>query len=123
MSAVTIFVACSSDAEPTAGGNTPTLLPSTTDAEVPAHTPNTPRAETEVARKEVGPQGGQIAGGGATIDVPAGALPANTTIVIKTVDPVAVTMPASTPLAGTVYAFEPDDLQFAKPVTVTIAID
>lgn len=77
----------------------------------------------EVARQSVGPQGGTVSGGGATIDIPAGALPSDTTIVIKTVDPASVTLPKTSSLAGSVYAFEPDDVQFLKPVSITVDVD
>ena len=86
-------------------------------------TPSNPSTGTEVASKSIGAEGGSISGGGATIDIPAGALPSNTTIVIKTVDASSVTLPKSSPLAGTVYAFEPDDIEFLKPITISVAVD
>ena len=83
----------------------------------------TAQPATEVARKDVGPEGGRVEGGGTTIDIPAGALDASTTIVIKELDPTTVTLPATTKLAGKVYSFEPDDITFLKPVSITIAWD
>src|SRR4051794_9334588 len=78
---------------------------------------------TEVARKEVGAAGGSVSGGGATIEIPEGAVPDGTTIVINQLTASAANLPKSSVLAGAVYSLLPDDVEFKKPVTVRLAID
>jgi len=115
---ISVVVACSSvDSDPGVPG---TPAPDVT-ATAPVTRPPS-RVETEVARASIGPAGGTVSGAGATIEVPEGALEAETTIVIKTLDPLDVTLPLRGRLAGNVYAFEPDDVAFLKPVKVTVAV-
>jgi hypothetical protein len=109
-SVLSVVAACTSSTE---GGDATTQPPVTANA----------RNATEVARQEIGAAGGSVSGAGATIDIPPGALAANTTIVIKTLTPTSVMLPTSSAIAGTAYTFEPDDVQFGKPVTVTVAVD
>lgn len=77
----------------------------------------------EVARKEVGAAGGQVSGGGATIDIPEGAVDDGTVIVITQLEATAANLPKSSVLAGAVYSLLPDNVEFKKPVTVRLAID
>jgi hypothetical protein len=77
----------------------------------------------EVARKEIGAAGGSISGGGATIDIPEGAVEDGTTIVINQLEATEARLPKSSTLAGAVYSLLPDDVEFKKPVTVRLAID
>jgi hypothetical protein len=66
----------------------------------------------------IGPSGGKVTAPGAVLDVPAGALPAPTTISI-TEDPDGVPSPyvSLSPL----YRFAPDGLTFARPVSVSFS--
>lgn len=118
MLTISVVVACSSVDSGTAppGMSTPNVT-TTPPSERPP-----PRVETEVARSTIGPAGGTVSGAGATIEVPEGALSADTTIVIKILDPVDVTLPLRGRPAGAVYAFEPDDVVFLKPVKITVAV-
>lgn len=78
----------------------------------------------EIARQDVGPAGGTVTGGAVTIEIPEGALTETRTIVInEAVDPDARRLPADTQIAGGLYLLQPDDVTFAKPVTVTVRID
>lgn len=77
----------------------------------------------EVARKEVGAAGGQVSGGGATIEIPEGAVDDGTVIVINQLEATAANLPKSSVLAGAVYSLLPDNVEFKKPVTVRLAID
>ena len=76
-------------------------------------TPPSSRAEREIARKTIGQTGGTIEGEGARIIIPEGALPSDTNIIIKEIDPNDVILPLRGALAGKVYAFEPDNVTFA----------
>jgi hypothetical protein len=58
-----------------------------------------------------------------TITVPAGALGETRTIIISKVDPASAQLPHNTDIVNDVYQLEPDDVTFAQPVTVSIAID
>jgi glucose/arabinose dehydrogenase len=70
----------------------------------------------------VGPAGGRLefAGGQVVVDVPPGALQAAVTV---TVDPAQSPPPDPLLISGTAFDFGPDGLQFAQPVTITIAYD
>lgn len=118
MLTISLVVACSSvDAGTAPPGTSAPNVTSTPPSERPP-----PRVETEVARATIGAAGGTVSGAGATIEVPENALSANTTIVIKLLDPADVTLPLRGRLAGAVYAFEPDDVVFLKPVRITVAV-
>jgi hypothetical protein len=109
LSTLCVFVACSSEDD------------------APNHDFNeTPQATGDVLQKSqtVGPAGGTVSGGGATIDIPAGALPADTTITITSRAPSSVTLPTWTPtqVMGGTFAFGPDNIVFAKPVTITVGL-
>ncbi|MBX3208651.1 MAG: hypothetical protein KF764_26695 [Labilithrix sp.] len=82
-----------------------------------------PVTMTELARQEIGPAGGTVRGGAVTIDIPEGALAETRAIVINRLNPEAGNLPQATTLAGELYALQPDDVEFAKPVTVTVDID
>ena len=78
----------------------------------------------ELARQDVGPAGGTVTGGAVTIEIPEGALTTTQTIIInEALDPSARRLPADTQIAGGLYVLQPDDVTFAKPVTVTVQID
>ena len=64
----------------------------------------------------IGPEGGRIDGPGVSLDVPAGALDDATEISIH----LSSTGPAGYDLHAPVYRFEPDGLEFARPVWVSI---
>jgi len=75
------------------------------------------------ASKTVGASGGTVAttDGSAQVDVPAGALPSDTTITITA--NASAPAPAGATVLGTAFTFGPDGLKFLKPVTVTLAFD
>lgn len=89
----------------------------------PPAAPAPTRAEKEISRRTIGPAGGTVEGAGASITVPEGALSSDVTIILKEIDPLDVLLPFRGALAGKVYAFEPDDVTFAKPVTIAISIN
>ena len=78
---------------------------------------------TELARQDIGPAGGTLTGGAVTIEIPAGALSETRSVVISRLNPEAGNLPQATALAADLYALQPDDVEFAKPVTVSVAID
>jgi hypothetical protein len=89
---------------------------STSDS--PAASPAPPHAEE--ARKVVGATGGTVTtpSGNASVDIPEGALPADTTISIA---PVVASPPGGTEGLGDAYVFGPEGLVFLKPVTIKLA--
>jgi hypothetical protein len=72
---------------------------------------------------DIGPNGGTVTAGAVTIDIPAGALTETKTIVINQVVSGGAALPSSTQINGNLYALQPDDVEFLKPVTVTVALD
>src|SRR5438105_2852305 len=69
----------------------------------------------------IGSDGGDVAAGdSASVDIPAGALGASTSI---TITPTSAAAPDATDEVGTVYLFGPEGTQFELPVTVTLAFD
>lgn len=79
----------------------------------------TDEQEPELARALIGPEGGSISGGGVTVEIPAGALPAETEIVLRR---------HSSGLSvgeftqrGDAVAIEPAGLRLALPATVSVA--
>lgn len=70
----------------------------------------------------IGPAGGSVAlADGARVDIPAGALAANTTITIREIAlPSGAVLPPTGVLASKVYSLEPNGQSFAVPVTVTL---
>ncbi len=77
----------------------------------------------ELGRQDVGPAGGTVTGGAVTIEIPAGALTTTRSIVIGEVISGGAALPSATQLAGSLYAFSPDDVDFKVPVTVTVKLD
>jgi hypothetical protein len=72
--------------------------------------------------KSIGTAGGSVtATDGTKIDVPGGALTAETMISITSTPNAAA--PTATTLVGTPQTFGPEGAQFTKPVTVTLAFD
>jgi len=73
----------------------------------------------------VGPGGGQVvsADGDLTLDIPAGALPADTEITVRNLDPAAVGAGFPGLEVAGAYEFGPDGLVFQQPVTVTLRLD
>jgi hypothetical protein len=72
--------------------------------------------------KSIGAAGGSVsAGDGTKIDVPGGALAAETMISITSTPNAAA--PGATTLVGTPQTFGPEGAQFTKPVTITLAFD
>jgi hypothetical protein len=59
--------------------------------------------------------------GRARVDIPPGALPADTTITIS--PNTAAPTPAGATVVGTPFTFGPDGLKFLKPITITLAFD
>ena len=81
-------------------------------------------ATRELCRQDVGPAGGVVACGAVTVDVPEGALAETKTIVVNEVtQPDKLKLPNEAQIAGSSYVLEPDDVTFAKPVTITVQID
>lgn len=73
-------------------------------------------------QQEVGATGGSVTNTeGTGVDIPPGAVPSNVTVSV-TPAPQQAPPPAAKPV-GTPYVFGPSGLQFAKPVTVTLAFD
>lgn len=77
----------------------------------------------ELARQEIGPGGGTLSGGALTIEVPPGAVATPKAFVIQEIVSGGGALPSATKLAGKLYALEPDDIDFAVPVTVTVNLD
>jgi hypothetical protein len=73
---------------------------------------------TQSATMEVGPAGGQVSAGAASVSIPAGTL---TSTVSITVTSTSAPAPADATTVGTPYLFGPEGTQFAQPVTVTLA--
>jgi|GEM_PF-3473735 len=82
--------------------------------------PGTEPAPAEEAKQIVGAKGGTVTtpGGNASVDIPEGALPADTTISIA---PVVASPPAGTESLSDAYVFGPEGLVFLKPVTIKLA--
>jgi hypothetical protein len=85
-------------------------------------TTNTPGVPPPVS-KTVGTTGGSVttSDGSAQVDIPAGALPADTTITISA--NTSAPSPSGATVVGTPFTFGPDGLKFLKPVTVTLPFD
>jgi hypothetical protein len=75
---------------------------------------------SDAANQVIGAKGGTVTtpSGNASVDIPEGALPGDTTISIT---PVTAPPPAGTDGIGDAYVFGPEGLVFLKPVTVTLA--
>jgi hypothetical protein len=82
-----------------------------------------PVVTKEIARQEIGPAGGTVAGGAVTIEIPPGALTETKPIVISEIVSGGGALPDETQATGARYAFSPDDVEFLKPVTVKVAVD
>jgi hypothetical protein len=95
MALVTVVVSCSSSSDTPPGGNAP----------------GTPVTQT------VGAAGGSVSVAGAVLQIPAGALPADTTISIT---PNAGSIPSGYTGLSQLYAFAPDGTVFQKPATITL---
>jgi hypothetical protein len=65
--------------------------------------------------------GGTVKAGGLTIDIPAGALAADTNITVAISD--ASTAPSPSTVVSSVYDIGPNGTTFTKPVTLTLAFD
>jgi hypothetical protein len=78
---------------------------------------------TATAANVVGPAGGTLVflGGAVKLTFPAGAVAAPTTIDVQATTFAAPRFPA--PVPGTAYAFSPDGIVFAQPVTLTLRYD
>lgn len=80
--------------------------------------------DREIARAEIGPEGGSLTGEAVTIDVPPGAVTERRVFSINGIAEARIGLPrkvkASRPGA---YALGPDDVEFAKPVTVRIKVE
>jgi hypothetical protein len=71
-----------------------------------------------------GPDGGTLVGpSGAMVSVPAGAVPAGTSLGIAVATDGYPPLPASLRLAGAVYAFTPHGTAFAAPVAIRVPFD
>ncbi len=109
-----IVIACSSSPSNGGGG--------TSSSSGDPSVPDVP--DREIAKKEIGPEGGTLTGEVVTIEVPPGAVSEKRVFSISSVAEVRVGLPldvqATKPGA---YALGPDDVEFAKPVTVRVALD
>ncbi|MEO6574533.1 MAG: hypothetical protein ABIP89_11890 [Polyangiaceae bacterium] len=75
-----------------------------------------------VAMQTIGASGGVlVTNEGTTIDIPAGALTGDTTIIVQPND--SAPSPKGVDGVGGAFTFTPDGLQFLKPVTVTMVFD
>ena len=74
-------------------------------------------SNSPAAQGVIGPSGGQVTAGDATIVIPANALSTNTTITVTSTE---VTAPTNTVTVGTPFIFGPEGTQFTVPVTVTL---
>lgn len=80
--------------------------------------------DREIAKKEIGPEGGTLTGEAITIEVPPGAVTEKKIFAINGIAETRVGLPlrvkANKPGA---YALLPDDVEFLKPVTLRITLD
>ncbi|MBX3191823.1 MAG: hypothetical protein KF819_32835 [Labilithrix sp.] len=107
-----VVIACSSSSGETDANDGP----------APPELPDIP--DREIAKQEMGPEGGTLTGEAVTIVVPPGALTQRKVVAILAVDPRKIGLPLTvkSPTGGA-YALLPDDVEFAKPVTVRVALD
>jgi hypothetical protein len=77
-----------------------------------------PRGEL-FASAMIGPDGGEVAGGSVTLEIPAGALTADTDIELRRLDGVDLAPPGYTQVGGVVAIF-PEDLLLRQPASLTI---
>ena len=84
-----------------------------------------PNGSAQQTSATIGASGGSLSlSGGLQLVVPAGALVNPTTITIREAAlPPGTTLPATAVLAGKVFAFEPDGLNFLVPVMLTVPYD
>lgn len=75
-------------------------------------------APTRSSSKRIGPAGGSFSAFGVTIDVPAGAVAAETEFSIQSVT--APTLPEGVEIVGNAYELGPSGVEFQKPVRVTL---
>lgn len=80
-----------------------------------------PPADAAVARQVVGPAGGTVSAPGIRVEIPAGALAADTAIAIRRLAP--EDRIADQPVVSPVFALDPPGTSFAQPVTVRIDVD
>jgi hypothetical protein len=80
-------------------------------------------AGDDVTKTVTAADGGTVAtpSGDAKLDIPAGALPADTEITVKGLDTAG--MPDESDLGSAAYEFGPDGLKFNAPVTLTLKLD
>lgn len=74
-----------------------------------------------LARQTVGPAGGVVSAPGIRVEIPAGALMADTPIAIRALAPEAPV--GDDPFVSPVFALDPPGTVFARPVTVRIDVD
>lgn len=74
------------------------------------------------ASADIGPEGGSlVASDGTRIDIPGGALASAVTLTLEVASDEA--LPSSGTFAGTPYALQPEWIQFAQPVSVTLTVN
>ncbi len=79
----------------------------------------TPDPDKELARALIGPEGGSISGGGVSVEIPPGALPVETEIVLVEVDRKLAA--SDYEQRGKTIAIEPADLRLQLPAEVTMS--
>ncbi|MEC5399895.1 hypothetical protein [Uliginosibacterium sp. H1] len=85
--------------------------------------PSTPPAATPTASAVIGPAGGTLNGpGGVQVEIPPGALSADTTIAITQSSAGAPPLDSDLRAGGQVYAFTPHGISFAVPVAIHLPV-
>jgi hypothetical protein len=91
----------------------------TDNVQAPLDARTNPRGSGATASQTIAATGGTVSVGAATLDVPAGAVPAGTLISItESTTPAPAELNAVTP----VYTFSPDGLVFTQPISVKFAV-
>lgn len=98
----------------------PMDAPSPTDSGAPADRA-APEDRGTLAQQVVGPAGGVVSAPGIRVEIPAGALAADTAIAIRQLAP--EERIADQPVVSPVFALDPPGTTFAQPVTVRIDAD
>lgn len=111
-----LALACKGSDDPTDGGP---------DGVGTDQTDTTDTGDTETSGEVVSvdvsaADGGEVTSGDATLDIPPGALPEDTTITVAEVETAG--LPDLGSIASVVYDFGPDGLQFLSPATLEIAV-
>ncbi len=115
-----LALACKGSDDPTDGGPDGGGT-DTEDTGTPTDT-ETPGTTETVSVDVSAADGGEVSSGDgeATLSIPAGALPEDTTITVATIDPAG--LPDLSSIASPVWDFGPDGLQFLSPASLAIGV-